>query len=55
MNYYRDMIGDDKGSKIVADNISDAIDSTLGSGDEDAYLPEFIRLFQDLSKQNNND
>lgn len=50
MNYYRDMVENDKGSKIVADSISDAMTSTLGSGDEDAYLPELIRLFQGPTK-----
>ena len=48
MNYYRDMVENDKGSKIVADSISDAMTSTSGSGD--AYLPELIRLFQGPTK-----
>lgn len=39
MNYYRDMVENNKGSIIVADSISNAIGSSFGSGHEDAYLP----------------
>ena len=45
INYYRVMVRNDKGSKIVIDSISEAIDSTLGLGHQDAYLPELIKLF----------
>lgn len=46
INYYREMVGDDRGSRIVADGVSAAIGTQAEGGHGDSYLPELTRLFR---------
>ncbi len=46
IDYYRQMVGDEAGSRAIADGVSAAIGTAAEAGHADAYLPELTRLFR---------
>lgn len=47
INYYREMVGAESGSRAIADGVSNAIGAKVDAGHGDKYVPELTRLFRD--------
>jgi 3-hydroxyisobutyrate dehydrogenase len=46
INYYREMIGEETGSRAIADGVSTAISKVEKAGHGDSYIPELSQLFR---------
>lgn len=46
INYYREMVGDDAGSRAIADGVSTAIGAAVDAGHAEGYVPELTGLFR---------
>ncbi len=49
IDYYREMVGEQSGSRTIADGLSGAIGSVIEAGHDDKYVPELTRLFRKAS------
>jgi 3-hydroxyisobutyrate dehydrogenase len=47
IDYYREMVGGNSGSRSIADGVSAAVDSVSSAGHGDAYVPQLTTLFRD--------
>ncbi|MCP5081842.1 MAG: NAD(P)-dependent oxidoreductase [Alphaproteobacteria bacterium] len=46
IDYYREMVGEEAGSRAIADGVSAAIGAAAKAGHGDDYVPELTRLFR---------
>ena len=46
IDYYREMVGSESGSRAIADGVSAAVGTATKAGHADAYLPELMKLFR---------
>lgn len=46
INYYREMVGDESGSRAIADGVSQAIGAVADAGHSDEYVPDLAHLFR---------